>query len=310
MSASYTWWSEVPDRLRTKTQLADLDLPRIPGAGPAAAIHTRGPHGRKDTFDLYDITASRPSPASAGQLEAARARQDHAQRRCAGCGAHPDYPPTPHRDAGRPETGWALLCRACLHIARLRESQQRCAATREQIAAEAAAWLAADRAAVVHVTVITPGPAENGRARRAVALIVDAVTPSGARLARMPIRLARSRNPLVPDGAIPETEALPALTELFAGRDVIEWAAGGLGPIEAALTDPADTDRPRLRILLEAKTTVWRGDLDPHTRTLLIPPDPGRADLMALLIRRMAADHNPDPAQVPTPEAAGPRDEP
>ena len=307
MSASYTWWGEVPDRLRTKTQLADLDLPRIPGAGPAGAIHTRGPHGRKDTFDLYDITASRPSPASAGQLEAARARRDPAQRRCAGCGAHPDYPPTAHRDPGA-DSGWALLCRACLHIARLRESQQRCAATRERIAAEAAAWLAADHAAVVHVTVITPGPAENGRARRAVALIVDAVTPSGARLVRMPVRLARSRSPLVPDTAIPETEAIPALTELFAGRDVIEWSSGALDPIRAALTDPEAAVRPREWILLEGKVTGWRGDLDPHTRTLLIPPDPGRADLMALLIRRMAADHNPEPA--PAPEAAGPREEP
>lgn len=302
MSAAYTWWSEVPDHLRTKTQLADLDLPRIPGAGPVDAIHTRGPHGRKDTFDLYDITTSLPSPASAKQLESARAKQDPAQRRCAECGARPDYPPTAHHDPAT-ESGSVLLCRACLHITRLRSMQQHIAVTRAQFAAEAAAWLAVDRAAVVHVTVITPPPAENGRARRAVALNVDAVTPSGAWLVRMPIRLARSRNPLVPDGAIPESEAIPALADHFAGRDVIQWSTGALAPIEAALTEPAGTDRRRTRTLLEVIATAWRGDLDPCTRSFATPPDPGRADLMALLIRRMAADHTPEPDTAPNLDA-------
>ena len=293
MTTPYTWWTQVPDRLRTKTQLADLDLPRVPGTRPVDAIHTRGPHGRKDTYDLYDATASLPSPASAKHLEAARAHQDPAVRRCAECGAHPDYPPTSHKDTVSGQR--MLLCRACLHIARLREAQQHCAASRETIAAQAAGWLAEDRAAVAHVTVITPPPGESGRTRRPVALLVDAATPSGARLVRTTIRLPRSRSPLVPDGAIPDTEAVPALREQLAGRDVVEWTAGSLDPIEDAITAPADADRRPELIVLEPKVTVWRGEYDPHTRHLPTPLDPGRADLMALLIRRMAADHKPAP---------------
>ena len=292
MSADYTWWGELPAHLRTKTQLADLDLPRIPGAGPVEAIRARGPHGRKDTFDLYDITASLPSPASAKQLEAARAKQDPVLRRCAACGAHPDYPPTLHRD---PEQGGraVLLCRACLHVARLRAYQQRLAAEREQAAHLAASWLANDNAAVVHLTVITPPKGENSRAKRPVALLVDVVVPSGAQLARMPIRLARSRNPLVPDGAVDEAEAVPQLREIVAARDVVTWSAGALTPIESVFSGPAAPYRRRELTALDRKVAAWRGELDPLTRTLITPLDPGRADLMALLIRRMATDHAP-----------------
>ena len=288
MSSTYTWWSQVPEYLRTKTQLADLDLPRIPGVGPVDAIHTRGPHGRKDTFDLYDATASLPSPASAKQLESARARQDPAARRCSECGARPDYPPTNHKDAASGR--WAPLCRACLYIARLREAQRYNAAARERTIAQAAVLLAEDRAAVVHLTVITPPPGENGRARRPVALLVDAVTPSGIRLARTPIRLARSRSTLVPDGALPEAEAVPALREQFAGRDVVQWAVGSLAPIEAALIGPADPQRRRELITLDRKVAEWRGEIDPTFNRLATSLDPGRADLMALLIRRIAAE--------------------
>lgn len=293
MTTPYTYWSQVPEHLRTKTQLSDLDLPRIPGGNPADSIHTRGPHGRMDTFDLYDATASLPSPATARQLEAARVRQDLVMRRCAECGARPDYPPTNYKDTAT--NSWVRLCRACLHIARLQETQRLNAIARASAVAQAAALLAEDNAAVVHLTVITPPRGESGRAKRPVALVVDAVTPSGAPLALTPIRLARSRSPLVPADAVPETEALPALHEIFAGRDVVSWSVGALAPIEDAFAGNPNSDRPRTWVTLDAKVAIWRGELDPRTHRLIPSLDPGRADLMALLIRRMAADHKPAP---------------
>lgn len=291
----YDSWGQVPEHLRTKTQLADLDLPRIPGAEPVAYVYDRRPcGGRKTTFELYDLGTSLPSPASARQLEAARARQHPAARTCAECGAHPDSG-SGLSVVGEDEQRRArLLCRTCRHIEQLHERLAQAAADRARTAEEAAAWLAADTAAVVHVREIAPPPGENGRPKRPIALAVGAVTPSGKPLAQWQIRLNKSRNPLVPAGAIPADDALPALREQLAGRDVIEWSVGSITPIESAFTAPREPgQRPRELAVLERAVARWRGEIDPRFRRLTYQLDPGRADLMALLIRRMAADHNP-----------------
>jgi len=290
----YDSWGQVPENLRTKTQLADLDLPRIPGTGPVAYVYDRRPcGGRKSTFELYDTATSLPSPASARQLEAARARQHPANRTCDGCGAHPDS--GAHLTiAGEDEQRRArLLCRTCQRIAQLRERLTQAATDRAGAARDAAAWLAADTAAVVHVREITPPPGENGRPKRPIALSVGAVTPSGAQLAHWAIRLNKSRNPLIPPGTVPAAEALPALREQLAGRDVIAWAVGSLKHIETALAAPHEPgQRRRELVVLERAVARWRGEIDPRFRRLTYQLDPGRADLMALLIRRMAADHD------------------
>ena len=152
----FTNWGEVPRHLRTKTQLADLDLPRVPGTDPAARVHDRGPQGPKRTYELYDMNASVPSPASARQLEAARARQGSDARRCAHCGARTDGTASQYHDAKA--DAWIGLCWTCLHIARLRDFQNRLATDRARHAAWAASLLARDTAALVHVTPIAAPP--------------------------------------------------------------------------------------------------------------------------------------------------------
>ena len=290
----YDSWGQVPENLRTKTQLADLDLPRIPGGEPLAYVYDRRPcGGRKGAFELYDIATSLPSPASARQLEAARARQHPVMHTCAECGAHPDSG-AGLTVAGEDEQRRAvLLCRTCRHIAQLRERLAQAATDRARAAEDAAAWLAVDTAAVVHVWEIAAPPGENGRPKRPIALTVGAVTPSGAQLAQWAIRLNKSRNPLVPPGAIPADEAFPALREQLAGRDVIEWTIGSLKHIESTLTAPIELGRRcRELVVLERAVARWRGEIDPLFHRLTYQLDPGRADLMALLIRRMAADHD------------------
>jgi hypothetical protein len=284
----YDRWGQVPENLHTKTQLANLDLPRVPEAAPVAYVYERGPHGRKGSFYLYDEAASLPSPASARQLEAARARQNPTLRVCAECGARPDHTPTLAPDESGADRGAIPLCRACLHIARLRRRQRNTAEESARAAGQAAAWLADDRAAVVYVATIAPPPGENARPKKPIALSLGAVTPSGAVLAGINIRLNKSRNPLIPADAIPADQAIPALRELFAGRDVIRWADDSLKYIWTALPihDPAQR---RELIVLDRKVAEWRGEIDPCTYRLTYSLDPGRADLMALLIRRMAA---------------------
>jgi hypothetical protein len=281
----------VPEHLRTKTQLADLDLPRIPGGEAVGYVHDRGPHGRKGDFDLYDLATSLPSPATAGQLQAARHRSESDGRRCAACGARPDQRPTTHRDPG--ENGAAaLLCHPCLHIARLRETQHRIATERTEACHLAATWLAEDTAALVHAAPISPPPGPDGRPKHPLALAVGAFTPGGTLLYRATVRLNRSRNPIVPTDAVPAEEAFEALSANLTGRCVIEWSTGALKHLGGVPTFPNEPSRsaPCL-FVLDRRVAAWRGQIDPHTYRLTTPPDPGRADLMALLIRRMAADH-------------------
>lgn len=293
----YDGWHQVPENLRTKTQLADLDLPRIPGGEPVACVHDRGPHGRKRDFDLYDLAASLPSPATAGQLQAARDRAEADVRRCAECGARPDQRPTVSPGADEADPAMPL-CHACLHIARLRAAQRRNAAARAEACHLAALWLAGD-AACVHAAPIAPPPGEDGRPKRPLALHLGAVTPGGSLLYRAQVRLNRSRNPLVPTDAVPAEEAFAALRAKLTGRTVIAWTPDSLKHLDGALTAPAEPARTWRDVFhLNQQAAAWRGQIDPRTYRRVEPPDPGRADLMALLIRRIAADHttgNGDP---------------
>ena len=291
MSDYYDNWNQVPEHLRTKTQLADLDLPRVPGTEPVAHVRDRGPQGPKRTYELYDLNASRPSPASAKQLEAARARQSTDTRRCAHCEAHTDGAANQFHDEDA--DAWIGLCWTCLHIARLRRYQAQLAAARARNAATAAGLLAQDSAAVLHVTPIAPPPGENGRPKKPIAAELEAVTPSGSVLALAAIRLNGSRNPLVPSGALPLADAEPMIRETLAGRTVVLWAVGAARPLEDLVLPRGYEQHPDVAVL-DRVVAEWRGEIDPHTRRLFTPLDPGRADRMALLIRRIAAEHTPE----------------
>lgn len=226
--AEYSWWGEVPDHLRTATQLAALDLPRQPAGPVRATIKARNPGtGRKDDFDLYDLRESIPSPASAAQLTAAASRRT-VSRTCEDCGAHPETPCIPAAD-GR------ALCGTCAHITRLRTRQAEAAAAVQDVTETAARILADEHLAVVHVD-YTPGePTAAGTPRPPAAARLTALDRTGRALYDRTVRLTGPRTPGAPDHAVGPAPALEDLTGLLAQRTVVIWTPGDLGPLSDAL---------------------------------------------------------------------------
>lgn len=300
MIPEYEGWRTVPAHLYTRTQLADLDLPRQPGGPVRAYVTAEGQVRRRETYELYDARESAPSPASARQLESAAARRKPGAFACQDCGAHTER--TAIRIHGRAGER-RLVCLACRHIAAMREFQAKLAVLRADNARSAAAWLAEDTAAVLQVDVLTPPPADSGRRRPAVAYSAAAFTPSGRELLSLGIRLRRSRHELVPEGSLDIGDAIPVLRGVLDDRALITWQFNDLYPIAAALLpeDAAASEiagywRHRDISYLNHLVAQWRGELDPDSGQLRGARHPGRADLMALLIRRMAADHTPEAA--------------
>ncbi|MEV7776530.1 hypothetical protein [Kitasatospora sp. NPDC086791] len=148
---SYTWWGALPVHLVTKTQLADLDLPRQPGGPVRAHITAKGPSGRKDTFALFDVRESVPTSATAAQLAAAAARRTTGARTCEQCGARPEIPCAK-------VDGW-LLCRTCAHIHHLRQAQKQ-ASDQAATVREQAARLHGDEHLAVLAATYTHRPAD------------------------------------------------------------------------------------------------------------------------------------------------------
>jgi hypothetical protein len=299
-TTQYTAWYEVPAHLRTRTQLAALDLPRIPAGPVRATVYAHGGTSRKSTFELYDIHESAPSPTSAKTLAAAAARRDPATHQCQDCGARTDTPTTAHYLPHGTDRETLYLCWSCLHIHRLRDAQARLAAQLPDLAARAHAWLTADSAAVLSITTLTPPPTDSGRPRPPVAATIDAVTPSGAPLLALTVRLRATRQfpTLIPTDALDLDTATPQVLTALAGRQLISWQPDDLKAIASTL--PPVSDRPSeqptyqfgSRIAdLSAMVAAWRGELNPTTRTTLHPHHPGRADRMALLIQRIATHH-------------------
>jgi hypothetical protein len=86
---TYTWWDQVPENLKTKTQLNELGFK----PGPEVRAHIEYGRGRRyRCYDLYDITEATPkqqaTPAQLAALEQARI----AQRTCKFCGAVVEKP--------------------------------------------------------------------------------------------------------------------------------------------------------------------------------------------------------------------------
>ncbi|MFJ1758343.1 hypothetical protein [Kitasatospora sp. NPDC088134] len=226
---SYTRWAEVPDHLRTTTQLAALDLPRQ-AAGPVrATIETRNPGtGRKDEFDLYDVRESVPTAATAAQLLAASTRRTTNTRTCEDCGAHPETPCTPAAD-GR------ALCGTCAHITRLRTRQAEVRAAAQDVAETAARLLADEHLAVLQIG-YTPGEPTAAKTPR---------PPAAARLTVLDrtchvlydrtVRLTGPRTPGAPSRAIDPAPALADLTNLLAERTVLLWSPTDPDPLYDAL---------------------------------------------------------------------------
>ncbi|MFG2226565.1 hypothetical protein [Streptomyces sp. NPDC048644] len=287
------WGALPPDRYMTRTQLADLDQPREPGGPVRATVEGRDGAGRRATFDLYLISESRPTRASAAQLAAAAARRATGTRVCEQCGARPDLPCT--------RVGDWLLCRTCAHIDMLRARQKQAAEARARATAYAAELLADERLTVLHVGYTDHGATSAGTLRTPSAAHLTALDADSQVLLDLQVRLVPPRSEDIPEGAIGPTAAATATaTErirlALTGRIMLVWAADSLGHLSnsEALDDgwPFPTGYGRRHELCHLATD-WRGDLDPKTGQPCPAMPPGRADRMLHLLQRIAspADH-------------------
>ncbi|MGH3378866.1 MAG: hypothetical protein ACRDP6_29470 [Actinoallomurus sp.] len=283
----YGWWGEVPGHLRSLTQLRDGEFPREP-AGPVRAwVQTRDWRDRKDEVPLYDVAESRPTAASARQLEAAARRRSAVVRLCGDCGARCEQP-LPVEQDGR------ALCPACRHIARLRAEQVRLAGLRDKRSAWAADLLADEALAVLEVELFVPPPSPSGRKRPAAALHAVAVDRDGAVLLDQVARLASPRAAAVPEGAPPVAEVAVVVNSALAGRTLVVWDGDGFDQLARAIREAGQPYEGGRAEPLALAVAEWRGDLEPRTRRIRTSTPPGRADRLLVLLRRMAAATRPD----------------
>lgn len=288
---TYDGWGRVPGHLYTRTQLAELEFPRVPGE-PAGWVKTFDWRGKPDTVALFDVREAAPSPASATQLEAA---QRASVRVCGECGARPD---------GRL---WELptgvrVCRPCLLVARLRTVQRDLAERRRSHAREVAELLAAEPGPVVVYPRRFRPTRPEGATRTPPVCAVELDTWADGRRARVVLRVGGARNPHVPPGAVPLKEGAPAAAALLADRTPVVWDEAAADELAAVVEylRRAGQDVPGRAQVWSARwrATVWRGDVDVSTRVLGNVVDPGTPDRLALLLRRIAAHAN-EPAPAP-----------
>lgn len=288
-------WRRVPSGLFSKTQLADLDFPRVPGGPVRAYADVPNWRGKKDFVELFALRESVPSPATAAVLDAARGRVKGG-RVCEECGARPDRPVpelghvsgSAHLADGEAH-GTRHLCLACARVVRLRAAVATAARTR----ADATQWAAEVFAAeprVVRVDEVLRPAAPSGRQNPdPVALRVDAVDAAGGRLVQATIRLAGPRVKAVPDGAVTPNSVEEQIRPLLVAPVVVTWRESELTPLLRLYHGRevyAGTNRNSLR----QRAGYWRGEVDPDHLTVRSAIDPTTADRTLLLLRRMAAE--------------------
>jgi hypothetical protein len=280
-------WSDVPPGVYlTKTQLAQLDLPRRPAA-PAAWVDGYDFRDKKTAIDLYRVDESVPSPATGRALTAARARTNGPDpRQCTHCGAHPELPCSVYQDGDR-------LCRACAHSRSLQAVQRESAGRRGQAAARAAELLADDRTVLVHVDLTQRGTTPSGARRSPSAARAVVLDTTGRQLADITVRLVGPRSAGIPDGALAPDDAAPPLRQALTGRRLVRWGHDDLAPLRHTLIRAGwseifptgygnDYD-------LWTLTANWRADIDHRTRSPRTVTPPGRADRMLYLLQQIAA---------------------
>ncbi|RPE38991.1 hypothetical protein EDD90_1941 [Streptomyces sp. Ag109_O5-1] len=282
----YKYWGEVPTgTYMTKTQLRDLDLPRQPGGPARATVQGRDGASRRATFDLYLISESVPTSASAAQLSAAAARRRTGPRVCEQCGARPELPCTKVES-------WRL-CPACAHVERLRAAQRKAGEARAHAQQEATRLLGGGDLAVVHVAYTDRGTTDSGKRRTPSAAEVTALGADGRVLVGVQMRLVPPRSKGTPDGAADPRQAAETIRTTLGEKTVLVWGNNVLADLGHALRAldvawpfPSGYDR---RHELKPLAMHWRADLNPWTATHRLPVAPDRADRMLYLLQRIAS---------------------
>lgn len=285
------WWA-VPDGLLLASQLAAMDLPRIPGGPVAGVVQAENWHayGRDDNFRLYRLAESVPSSASAAQLQAADAKRTKDRvYRCEECGAFSEQalPRYPIDDQVLKDVAPRYLCRCCRHITRL-TGYQAYYGGRRAAAAKWAQRLAAPGAAlaVAAAEVRPEGTTASGKRHAATGItvlafdIADCRKAFDATILRRPVKAGTKTK-----GQYDPEPGAKKLRAAFEGRTLIGWRSDDLEPLRPIL---ASGTRAVLGEEALPRVTDWRGDLDGAGRPRPATA-PGRPDRLALLIRRMAA---------------------
>lgn len=279
----YDGWTAVPPNVLTKTQLGELDIPRIPAPTqkPAGTVRTFNYRGRSDEFDLYDIADTAPSPASARQLAAARTPAADMRHLCADCGARTERP------CALREAHARRLCEACAHIADLAATQIRLRNLRAEHAAWAAGVVGDAQVRYVHIRSIR-GPATDGKPGPLAAVHITIADHEGAPVLEFDVS-ARLGGILktAPAGTIRWETGAAQVADALRGHRVVCWSAGQALQLRKLLARTDGT--PENIDAVEEKASQWRGDVSPTSGVLRPATDPGSADRLWLLVARMAA---------------------
>ena len=290
----YEGWWEVPDGLLLASQLAAMDLPRIPGGPVAGIVQAENWHayGRDDNFRLYRLAGSIPSSSSAAQLQAADAKRNKDRvYRCEECGAFSEQalPRYPVDDQLLKDIEPRYLCRCCRHITRLTGYQAHYGRRR----ADAARWAATIAVpgaalAVAAVEVRPEGTTASGKRHAITGIavlafdIADGHKVFDATVLRRPAKAGqKTKGQLDPE---PGAAKLRAAIE---GRVLIGWRSEDLEPLRAVLAP--NSRHTVLGEQAQTRVTDWRADIDVRSGRARAATSPGRPDRLALLIRRMAA---------------------
>jgi hypothetical protein len=198
------------------------------------------------------------------------------------------------------------LCPACRHVALLRRRQAELAASRLVCAQHARELLGWHDAAIVQADLTVPSPTPAGRKRPATAARVRAVDLDGTRLVDVLVRLVGPRAHHIPEGAVAPEDATPAVHGALLGRRLLLWSHQDLTHLRAAAphqdwpgvgdvhwwssgVGPLDHPIRARAAALQHLAATWRGQLDPHTRTLIECLPPGTPDRLLLMLQRIAA---------------------
>jgi len=280
----YRHWDDIPrPTLLTKTQHAELDMPRVPASRVAARVWGKDFRGKDDVLiDLYDAHASMPTATGPERLLAAAVDRTHT---CGVCRAHSE------RALWRyPEHGNRRLCSGCASVASTLAAQNEAIVERARQVEWAREVTADPTTAWVHFRYARRTRTPAGKLRPPAHVTVTAVDHTGASLARMTIRLAGPRSTdEVPANAVPLDKASRQLARRLADRRLIAWDHDDARVLARWIREAGAACRHSANDELWKRLPAWRGIVTPGGGRVRECLPPGRADRLYVATVRMAA---------------------